>query len=326
MGLQIYFLALATLDQLILDLRVGKAIAVSNGSYFDTKDVAAAAWIISLADGSSWIQGGGRVHGPNTDLNSYHSELDSLLYIAVDVKCLSDSFGGGAFTLSNACDNLEAVKKLNARRSSVQPSWKSVDLITQLLDVWEMHDWLPLAKHVYSHQDDKHIGPLSFIEHLNDRMDTLAKRVAVSHFNVIPHDLDTCSFGIGTISVGGHPIVSTRQKVINARIHHTEMVAYLADKWSVNNTLLLDTVHWRCLGKAQQASSFSIQTYISKWISGDTATGGLMVYHKQRGNSACPHYQIENKNLVQRTVLPKSGCERQNICSVGGPLCMDSEK
>jgi len=52
-----HFLASDTLDQLILDLRAGKAIAVGDGSYFDTKDVAAAAWIISSADGSSWIQG-----------------------------------------------------------------------------------------------------------------------------------------------------------------------------------------------------------------------------------------------------------------------------
>lgn len=52
-----------------------------DGSYFDTKDVAAAAWIISAADGSSWIQGGGCVCGTNTDLNSYRSGLGSLLGI-----------------------------------------------------------------------------------------------------------------------------------------------------------------------------------------------------------------------------------------------------
>jgi len=126
------------------------------------------------------MQGGGRVHGPDTDLNSYRSELGSLLGIAVGVKCLSDSFGGGAFTFTNACENLEAVKKLNAWRSSIQPSWKSVDLITQLLDVWEMHGDLPLAKHVYGHQDDKRISPLSLIEHLNLKMDALTKRIAIS--------------------------------------------------------------------------------------------------------------------------------------------------
>ena len=112
-----------------------------------------------------------RIHGLNTD-GILPSELSSLLGIAVGEKCLSNSFGGGTFTLTNTCDNLEAVKKLNAKRPSVQPSWKSVDLITQILDVWEMHDGLPLAKHVYGHQDDKRIGPLSFIEHLNVRMDT----------------------------------------------------------------------------------------------------------------------------------------------------------
>ena len=76
-----FLVASDTLDQLILDLRAGHTISVGHGSYFDTKDVAAAAWIISAADGSSWIQGGGCVCGTNTDLNSYRSGLGSLLGI-----------------------------------------------------------------------------------------------------------------------------------------------------------------------------------------------------------------------------------------------------
>jgi len=190
------------------------------------------------------------------------------------------------------------VKKLNVRRSSIQPSWKSADLITEILDVWEMHDGLPIAKHVYGHQDDKRIGPLSFIEHLNVKMDALAKRIAISHFHTVPRPLVSYPFGIGTITVGGHPIVSTVQKAIVDRIHHTDMVAYLESKWSLDENLLRDTVHWRCLGKARKASSFPIQKFISKWISGDTATGEVMVYRKQRDSSACPHCQQENEDLV----------------------------
>jgi len=98
------------------------------------------------------------------------------------------------------------------------------------------------------------------------------------------------------------------------------MVTYLADKWSVSNdsNLLMDTVHWRCLvGKARQASSFPIQNFVSKWISGDTAAGEVMVYHKQRDSSACPHCQRENEDLVSCscTFLPKSVQNAEEIPS-----------
>lgn len=46
-------------------------MAVCDGSHFESKGAGAAAWIILSVDGTSWIEGGGRIPGPVADFNSY---------------------------------------------------------------------------------------------------------------------------------------------------------------------------------------------------------------------------------------------------------------
>jgi len=108
-------------------------VAACDGSYFETRDIGAAAWIVSSSNGTSWIQGGGRIPGPAAELNSYRCELGGLLGIADITKSLSSALPRGPFLLTNACDNLEAVKKI-----------KSVDLITQILDIWQLQQGKPI--------------------------------------------------------------------------------------------------------------------------------------------------------------------------------------
>jgi len=170
------------LTNLLDDLSSGHAVASCHGSYFENRDIGAAAWIVSSSNGTSWIQGGGRIPGPAVELNSYRCELGGLLGIADITKSLS-------FLLTNACNNLEAVKKIVVPKTKVQHMWKGVDLITQILDIWQLQQGKPIPKHVYAHQDDKPMGPLSFLEHLNVRMDHLAKRIAISHFTQPPRNL-----------------------------------------------------------------------------------------------------------------------------------------
>ena len=109
--------------------------------------------------------------------------------------------------LTNACNNLEAVKKIVVPKATVQQTWKSVDLIAQILDIWQLQTGKPIPRHVYAHQDDKRMGPLSFLEHLNVKMDHLAKRIAVSNFTRPPRTMPPSSIGLGTIRVGADTIV-----------------------------------------------------------------------------------------------------------------------
>jgi len=85
-----------------------------------------------------------------------------------------------------ACDNLEALQKITVAWTKVKTSWKSVDFISQILDVWSQQHYQPLPQHVYGHQDNKYIGPLTFIEWLNVRMQKMAKTLAIRSFGRTP--------------------------------------------------------------------------------------------------------------------------------------------
>ena len=297
------------LTLLLDDLHAGKAVAACDGSYFETRDIGAAAWIVSSSDGSSWIQGGGRIPGPISDLNSYRCELGGLLGIADITKSLSSVRNSGPFLLTNACDNLEAVKKIVVPKATVQQTWKSVDLIAQILDIWQLQQGIPLPKHVYAHQDDKRMGPLSFLEHLNVKMDHLAKRIAISNFTRPPRNMPPSSLGLGTIRVGTDTIVSSIQRSMTGNILHKDMVVYLADRWELDEAQFQTVVHWRCLAKARKQATFPIQKFISKWVSEDTATGLVMVRRKQRDSSACPRCNADNEHLVHILTCPQDAAK-----------------
>jgi hypothetical protein len=57
----------------------------------------------------------------------------------------------------------------------VKPSWKHVDLLTDLIDLWENLPMKARLEHVLGHQDD--VGrPLTLLERINVRMDQQQKQ------------------------------------------------------------------------------------------------------------------------------------------------------
>ena len=110
------------IQQLITDIINGVVVAVGNGSYFETYGIGSSAWILSSADGSSWIEGGGIVPGPKTDLKSYRCELGALLGIGVGAACLKALLPQTPHFMLTACNNLEALRKITVDRAKVKTS------------------------------------------------------------------------------------------------------------------------------------------------------------------------------------------------------------
>ena len=86
------------------------------------------------------------------------------------------------YSLLTACDNLGALNKVGSPRAKTKPALKSFDLITALLDTWNNIPVVARPQHVRGHQDDR-IGPLTFLESLNVRMDLFAKSIAQTHIH-----------------------------------------------------------------------------------------------------------------------------------------------
>ena len=95
----------------------GTAVAVSDDGYcFEQYSTAAAARTISSADGREWAEDSGIVPGIKSELNSYKTELVSLLGTAVGFQCLSPLLtrtdDPQADSMVIACDNIRALEKM----------------------------------------------------------------------------------------------------------------------------------------------------------------------------------------------------------------------
>jgi hypothetical protein len=61
----------------------------------------------------------------------------------------------------------------------VKPSWKHVDLLTGLIDLWANLPMKARLEHELEHQDD--VGrPLTVLERINVRMDSTAKTITLT--------------------------------------------------------------------------------------------------------------------------------------------------
>jgi len=75
------------------------------------------------------------------------------------------------------------------------------------------------------------MGPLTFVEHLNVRMDKLANTLAIQSFRIPPSiPPAVLHIGLGQAIIQGTPVASTFQKSLSYGIHHHAMVEYVANE------------------------------------------------------------------------------------------------
>ena len=90
---------------------------------------------------------------------------------------------------------------------------------------------------MYGHCDDR-VGPLTFLEHLNVRMDSVAKSITLRNLGRSQQIPQPLSLGYGTISVGGILVASRVQQSLCDAIYHNRLVEHLADRWDLNEDVL----------------------------------------------------------------------------------------
>ena len=159
--------------------------------------------------------------------------------------------------------------------------------------------------HVYGHQD-KLTRHLTITEKLSCQMDSLAKEIATKyiaqeHKNTSFH---STNLGYGSITYNNTLVTSKVQSTLYTHILHNEMCAFLSSKLNITMDNLLHNIHWPSFTTARKESPLSLQIFISKWLSGDTATGRVMAQRKQRQHSHCPRCQATNEHLLHILTCP----------------------
>ena len=264
----------------------GSAVGVSDGSYFPIQEVGACGWIISTPDGGEWIEGGGVIPGLQSDQNSYRSELGGQLGIASFIS--SVNLPKGEYTLKTVCDGLSALNQVGLDKSYTKSSLKHVDMISMIAELWERSDFTLTKEHVLAHQDDLN-RPLTMLEKLNCRMDAFAKDIARDEMYQPRTELITStSVGMGTIKINDNLVTSRIQQSLYVHIMHSKFLSWYSRKYKIDQGVMENEVNWKAYKLARKESRLSMNIFMSKWLSEDTATGNVMVQRKQRISSCCP--------------------------------------
>jgi predicted RNA-binding Zn-ribbon protein involved in translation (DUF1610 family) len=93
-------------------------------------------------------------------------------------------------------------------------------------------------------------------------------------------------------------VTSKLQKGLYNKILAKKALTYLADKCMTDENSFSTHVYWDAIKSARKEATVTIQIFMSKWVSGQTATGVVMVKRKQRVSSECPRCGEDGEHLL----------------------------
>ena len=283
-------------NHLLTHILQGSAYAISDGSFFPNTKTGSCAWILSTPDGTEWIQGGGLIPGEQQDQDPYRSELGGLLGLSTFISSilLPESIKP---TITIGCDGLSALNQVGLDTATIKANTKNVDMISMINSLLKSSNFIINKEHVYGHQDDLH-RPLTQIEKLNCRMDTAAKSIALAYIRgeTAKPRFPPSQIGFSTITCNNKLIPSKIQRSLYLHITHNAMITWLEKHTPLNTSNV--NLHWESFATARKEASFSLTLFITKWISGDTATGRVMVQRKQRDSASCPRCNVPDEHLL----------------------------
>ena len=225
------------------------------------------------------------VPGESHDQSAYRRELAGQLGIAAILSHLQIETGN--YRITTSCDRISALSRVGMSTDYIKCSMKHADVISYISSLWGNSNFTPNRVHVYGHQDD-YTRPLTILEYLNCEMDELANLIARNQMIYNKKNFITTTLGLGSVSCNGKLIVSKIRASLYSTSLQQKNLTFLSDKLGIDNDSLVNDTSWKSYGYARKESSWSTQKFITKWMSGDTATGRVMVQRKQRLSSNCP--------------------------------------
>ena len=306
-----------TTERLWHEILAGTSYAVSDGSYFPSSRTGACAWILATRDGGEWIKGGGVVPGDKEDQDPYRSELGGQVGLASFISAIILP-PGSTPEITIACDGLAAINRVNMDRSILKAKMTNIDMLSVISELWDGSNFSLIKQHVYGHQDD--LGrPLTQLETLNCIVDEYAKDIARQQMNgtLPPLHFSTTSLGFGSVKCHGHLITSNLQGSLYKQVTKYNYLTSLGQHSEFPLNFAKVNVHWESFSTARKEASFSTNIFLTKWLSGDTATGRVMVQRKARLGSQCPMCNHNDEHLLHVLTCSSSSATelRNNLLS-----------
>ena len=278
------------INKVIEDITIGKAIAVSDGSYKNDGNIGAAAWIIESWDKSQYIRGQCIVPGEKRVQSAYRSELVGLLAILEKLRliCLQHKITQGGCTI--ACDGIAALQEATMGNERwITPRKQHCDILSATNRIIQGMEIEIKPTHVRGHSDDKKKEGFTRLEEMNIRMDLSAKAmtdtIAVSKERWDKFVTHPFSFTMPVIQ--GRTIVGDTNNKLYQEITEQKLEEYWIRKrrYSKNSSKLIDWKHQEIAHKREKEG---IKRFLAKWTTGMIAVGRQMKRWGFRYQDNCP--------------------------------------
>ena len=175
-------------------------------------------------------------------------------------------------------------------REKVSSSLKHADLISRVQDRLCKTKCIPQPIHVHGHMDDKSRKPLTLLEKLNIRMDTLAKQImsqARSQNICSLPQLPSSDDGLPIVTLHNTPLPTKLSSELKDGISTLELKEWWIEKkrFKVQDDPYID---WAAMVYCMRNCGSRYKRFIPKWVSGQIAVGKVMQYRKARVHNRCP--------------------------------------
>ena len=276
-------------QRLVQAIKTNCALAVSDGSYIETKGIGTASWIISTFDKTAFITAGALSPGNKEIQSAYRSEILGILGVLEELYaiCVENNISSGMCTIM--CDGLSAlqvIERLN--RQTLHSRYNSCDLLSACVSLRERIPITLRFAHVKGHQDEStDIQFLSTPAQLNVMMDGLAKELAETTCHEETKDLLQHYLGFSLPHSNGYFIRQDFKK----EIYNAIMTRRAHEYWMKKNRYKqqdIECIEWQLQAKAFASEKRGRQRNLTKWFSGWLGTGKNMKRWGLRYSGNCP--------------------------------------
>ena len=212
-------------------------------------------------------------------------------------------------------DCQSALKRLTTSPEYVKTSLKHMDLVSLISALWDISTFVPIATHVYAHQDDIPYTSMSNLAQLNTQMDLFAKRIALQaiiHTNLTPPTFSS-TLGFGTVTCHSIPVSHCLQNTLIHTIAHFNFIHQLSSYFEVTPSELDNGVAWNCLKLSRSTARFGLLKFVSKFLANDIATGKIMARRNRRLHSNCPRCGALNEDNIHVLICPSASTTRSSL-------------
>ena len=291
------------IDDIVADIKNGKAVGVSDGSFKD--EGGTAAWIIENEAGTQRIMGTVEVPGHGSDQSAYRSELAGIYAMVLVVEVIKDiwSISGGGILIG--CDGKAALDQaLNIKENKTACQQQQFDIISGIQGYVRASTVEYLPFHIKGHQDNKKkLKDLSRLELLNVEVDWMAKDYWAEKYD---NDIVTqrkyfkyaMPMGMWKISFMGTRVINKLVPFLRESIEGGKA----ADYWVINKSRFTKEsfflVDWEANKKAMKSVKLSRRNWVTKFESGFCGTGRMLKIWKQRVIDNCPRCGAPNETTT----------------------------